>query len=174
MQVTNRIAASLALVLGLLLSQTGGVAAQELKQIKLTAAQVESFIAAQKDLSEMHKKLPQSPGPGDKPDAKVQGEYESIAKKHGFANFAALDDIGANISLVYSGIDPQSGQFTDPVTMIKKEMEEIKADKQIPEKDKKQMLDELTEALKSTPALQFPENVDLVKTFREKLEAVMQ
>ncbi len=148
--------------------------AQELKQIKLTGAQIEGFIAAQKDLAELNKTVPNQANPGDKPDPKIVAEYENIAKKHKFANFAELDDVGANISLVYAGIDPQTGQFLDPQDMIKKEMEDIKADKQIPEKDKKQMLDELTEALKSTPALQFKENVELVKQYREKLEAVMQ
>jgi len=148
--------------------------AQELKQVKLSAAQIEAFIAAQKDLAELNKTAESQPNPSDKPDPKIQAEYEAIAKKHKFGSFAELDDIGANISLVYAGIDPQSGQFLDPQDMIKKEMDDITADKQIPEKDKKQMLDELTEALKTTPALQFKENIELVKQYREKLEAVMQ
>jgi hypothetical protein len=38
-----------------------------------------------------------------------------------------------------AGLDPQSGEFSDPVEMLKKEMAEIQADTSIPEKDKKQI-----------------------------------
>ena len=36
------------------------------------------------------------------------------------------------------------------------------------------MLDELNEALKNTPPLQFPENVEVVKQYREQIEKVLQ
>ena len=78
----------------------------------------------------------------------MQAELESIAKKHGFADFNEYDDVAANISMVMAGIDPQTKAFTEPKVAIQKEIDEVKADKSIPEKEKKQMLDELAEALK--------------------------
>ena len=85
-----------------------------------------------------------------------------------------MDDVAANISMVIAGIDPKSGDYTDPVEAIKKEIEDIKADKSIPDKDKKQMLEEMQEALESTPPLKFPENIALVKKYRADIEKVLQ
>ena len=57
--------------------------------------------------------------------------------------------------MVMAGIDPQSGAFTDPTESIKKEIEDVKASTSLSEKDKKQMLEELGEALKVTQPIQF-------------------
>jgi len=75
---------------------------------------------------------------------------------------------------VMAGIDPQSKQFTEPKVAIQKEIEEVKNDKSIPEKEKKQMLDELGEALKSAQPVANPENIELVKKYYEKIDAVLQ
>ena len=37
---------------------------------------------------------------GEKPNPALQAELEGIATKHGFGNFAELDDVAANISIV--------------------------------------------------------------------------
>ncbi len=148
-----------------------GAIAQEINQIKLTEKQVRGFIDAQKDLTAIASELQAA---GDKPDAKLQGKLEEIAKKNSFASFNELDDVAANISLVMAGLDPQSGEFSDPVEMLKKEMDEIKADNSIPEKDKTQMLEELADALKSTPPLKHSENIALVKKHREAIEKALQ
>ena len=149
----------------------GVASAQDIKQLKLTDAQVTGFISAQKDLVAIAEKLQAA---GDKVDPKLQSELDAIAKKHGFTSFENLDDVAANISLVMAGLDPEKGTFTDPVDALKKELEEIKADATIPEKDKKQMIEELTEALKSTPPVQFKENVEVVKKHREAIEKALQ
>lgn len=167
-----------ALALGALgLSGVGGAtfAAEEYKQVKLSDKMVQGFISAQKDIADYTQKSGGSNGQGsDKPDPKVQSDLDGIAKKHGFGSFVEFDDVAFNISMVMGGLDPQSGAFTDPITAIKKEIDEIKADKSIPEKDKKQMLDELAEALKTTPPLQFPENIEVVKKYRVEIEKVLQ
>ncbi len=147
-------------------------AQQSVKQIMLTDKHVEGFIAAQKDMSQIAEKM--QGGPSDKPDPKVQAELESIAKKHGFASFAEYDDVAANISMVMAGIDPQSKAFTEPKVAIEKEIEEVKNDKSIPEKEKKQMLEELSEALKSAQPIAHPGNVELVKKYYDKIDAVLQ
>ena len=163
-----------AFVLGVLVLTTGGAAQSqtpEFKQLKLTDKQVQGFISAQKELTAIAAKLQQA---GDKPDPKLQAELDDIAKKSGFGNFAELDDVAANISMVMAGIDPQSGAYTDPVEAIKSEMEEIKKDASIPEKDKKQMIEEMTEALKTTPPLQYKENIEIVKKHQKDIEKALQ
>lgn len=167
-----RLAAGVALALGLAVAGLASVAvAQDIKQMKISDKHVSSFIAAQKDLTALG---PELQAAGEKIDAKLQAKLEDVAKKHGFANFAELDDVAANISLVMAGLDPQSGNFTDPIEALKQELEEIKKDASIPEKDKKQMVEELNEAIKSTPPLQFKENIDIVKKHRDAIEKALQ
>ncbi len=143
----------------------------DFKQVQLAEKSVQGFIAAQKDLAAMASKLQAA---GDKPDAKLQAELEGVATKNGFANFAELDDVAANISMVMAGLDPQSGDYVDPIEAIKKEMDEIKKDDKIPEKDKKQMLEEMDQALKTTPPLQYKDNVAIVKKFQKEIEKALQ
>ncbi len=170
MHVLRSVVAVLAVVA---LAQFGGVAfAQSVKQIKLSEQQIEGFIAAQKDMAAVTEQM--QGGNGDKPDPKVQAELENVAKKHGFATFAEYDEVAANISMVMAGIDPQSKAFTDPKVAIQKEIDEVTADTSIPEKEKKQMLDELNEALKTAQPIQNPGNIDLVKKYYEKIDAVLQ
>ena len=163
----------IAALVAVALAHFGGVAAAQsaVKQVKLTDKQIEGFIAAQKDMAAVAEKMQSN---GDKPDPKVQAELESIAKKHGFASFQEYDDVAANISMVMAGIDPQSKAFTEPKVAIQKEIEEVKDDKSIPEKEKKQMLDELNEALKSAQPIQIPSNIELVKKYYDKIDAVLQ
>ncbi len=163
-----------ALAVGMLMALSwgaDGVQAQDFNQIQLTDKQVQGFIQAQKDLTAIAGELQAA---GDKPDANLQAKLEVIAKKQGFANFNELDNVAENISLVMAGLDPQSGEFSDPVEMLKKEIREIEADTTIPAKDKKQMLEELAEALKSTPPLKYKENIAVVRKHREAIEKALQ
>ena len=164
--------AALAVAMGVALAPAHAQeSATDFKQVKLSDKSVQGFIAAQKDLAAMAAKLQAA---GDKPDAQLQAELEGVATRNGFANFADLDDTAANISMVMAGLDPQSGEYVDPIEAIKKEMDEIKKDDKIPEKDKKQMLEEMDQALKTTPPLQFKENVAVVKKFQKEIEKALQ
>lgn len=128
------------------------------KQIALTEKQVERFIAAQKKMSE----------------AKAENEFEAIAREYGFTGIEEHDDVEANILLLLEGIHPQSRAFLEPPVQIKRRIEETKGDKSLPEDEKKHALDELTEALKSAKPVQFPANVELVRKYYDKLQAVLQ
>ena len=163
----------IAALVAVALTHFSGVAAAQgaVKQIPLTAKHVEGFIAAQKDMASVAEKVQ---GNSDKPDPKVQQELEAVSKKHGFASFQEYDDVAANISMVMAGFDPQSRAFTEPKVAIQKEIDEVKNDTTIPEKEKKQMLDELAEALKSAQPIQHPGNIELVKKYWEKIDAVLQ
>jgi hypothetical protein len=146
-------------------------ATDDVKQIKLTEQQVQHFIAAQPDLAAIASKIQSA---GDTPDPALQAVLEAIATKHGFGNFAELDDVAANISLVMAGFDPSTGEFVDLVEALKKQRDDVEKDSSIPDKDKKQLLDELSEAISTTPKLQFNENVDIVKAHKAEIEKALQ
>jgi hypothetical protein len=140
----------------------------ELKQIKLTEKQVQNYVAAQGDLNAVTAKIK-----GDKPDPKLVAELEAAAKKHGFSNLEELDNVAVNVNLVFSGFDPKTKEFSQPPEAIKKEIAAVNADKSIPEKEKKEILGELNQALKFAKPVQFPENIELVKKYYDKIEATM-
>lgn len=168
-----RIAQSLTiLVFGAALA-FGSAAAQDLdfKQIKLTDEHIKSFIAAQNDLNKIADKLQ---GDSEEPDEKMLAELEAIAKKNGFADLDELDQIAANVSMVMAGIDPETGDYSDPAETIKKEIEEVKADNSIPANEKKLILAELEEAQEMTPPLEHPENIEIVKKYRAEIDKALQ
>ena len=144
---------------------------KEVKQIKLTESQVGNFIKAQSDLASIASKIQAA---GEKADPALQSELEGIAKKHGFNTFEELDDVAANISIVMAGLDTQTGEFTDPVEALQKELDDVKKDESIPEADKKQLVEELSEAIKTTPPLENKENIEVVKSHRAEIEKALQ
>lgn len=140
---------------------------EPIKQIRLTEEQIRKFIAAQPDLPVIAQKLQEA---GKKPNPTLDAELDAMARKHGFSGFDELDDVAANISLVMAGLDPETGEYTEPVAVLKKELEEVKADPSIPDADRDQLTKTLTEAIATTAPLQFPENVPLVKAHRQEIE----
>lgn len=148
----------------------GAVAQEDFKQIELTDSLMTSFIAAQKDYEPLAKKLQDA---GDKVDDGLTKELDDVAKKHGFADFANFEDVGANITLVLDGYDHDSGTFSDPKALMQKELEEIKADESIPANEKKEILKDLEQEIAAVPPLQYPSNVDVVKKHLKEIEALL-
>jgi hypothetical protein len=138
-------------------------------EIKLTEKQVVGFIAVQNDISALLERTHGAVLSGHA-NEKDQAELRALIRKHGFRNFAEYERVAANISMIVAAIDPRTKVFTDPQALIKKEIEEVNADKAISEKDKKRLLKELSEALKSSQSIQFPSNIELVKKFYEKID----
>lgn len=145
--------------------------AQEARQIKLSETHVKNFIAAQKDLAAVSAKMQDA---GDNPDEKLRAELDQVAKKHGFKDGNELRDVDYSIIIVMDGIDPATGEFFDPLEALKAELEEIKADKEIPEKEKAELIKEREEAIQFTPPLEHKENVELVKKHRDEIEKALQ
>lgn len=139
------------------------------KQIKLTEKQIEGFIAAQKDMVEAFDKMS-----NEKSEAAVQAQIDSIAKKFGFKDHNEYDQVATNIAMVMFGIDPETKAFTDPPTLAKKELDEVKADKTLSEKDRKQLVEELKEQLKAVQPIMHPSNIELVKKYYDKIEPLLQ
>ena len=167
----KRAATLAASFLFLVVASAANLAAQDIKQIKLTDAQVKGFIAAQADLAAIADKIQAA---GDNPDDALKQQLDEIGKKHGFADFAELDNVAANVSIVMAGLDPQTGNFNDPLEMLKKELAEVEKDASVPEEDKKKLVAELNEAIKTTPPVENKENIDVVKPNREAIEKALQ
>jgi hypothetical protein len=142
---------------------------EQVKQIKLTEKHIQGFIGAAPDLAKIY----EGANP-EKPDPKLDAQAEAVAKKNGFASLAEYDDVATNISMVMSGIDPQTKKFSEPPEQIKKEIAALKADKTVKDADKKQDLAQLEAALKSAKPIQFKENIALVLKYFDKLLPLMQ
>ena len=144
---------------------SGGAMAQAVKQVQLSEKQVESFIASQKEMGAIMQKMQ-----GDKPDPKLQSQLEAVAKKYGFASIAEFDSVSENISLLMSCIDPKTKTFNEPKVAIQKQIDDLKADKTIPEPQKKEMLADMAEQLKAAEPIKFPSNIELIKKYYDKLD----
>lgn len=147
-------------------------APEPLKQIELNDKQIESLLAAQKEMDAVSDKLPA--GASDNPDPKLQAQFDAIVKKNGFASFDDYGTVYDNVSLVMSGIDPKTKAFTEPPEALKKQIAAVQAEAKIPAKDKKAILDDMNEALKTVEPVKYPGNVTLVTKYYDKLGALMQ
>ena len=79
-------------LLALPLFHNDAATAQEVKQIKLTEKQIQSFMAAYEEIAKVY-----DGAESDKPDdPKVEAQATAVAKKHGFASLAQYDDVSMN------------------------------------------------------------------------------
>jgi hypothetical protein len=156
-------------LLAFALFDQGAATAEETKQIKLTEKHVQGAMAAYKDMAKLY-----DGANSDKPDPRVEAQATAIAKMNGFADLAEYEDAWVNISMIMSGIDPQTKKFTEPPEQIKKEIAALKADKSIPDAEKKEDLAQLEAELKNTKPIQFKENIALVLKYFDKLAPLMQ
>lgn len=156
-------------LLALALFYPGAATAQEVEQIKLTENHIQAFMAAYKDIAKLYDGANR-----DKPDPELDAQAEAVAKKNGFESLAEYDDVSTNITMIMSGIDPQTKQFTEPPKQIKKDIAALKADTSVPEAEKKQDLAELEAALKNAKPIQFKENIALVLKYFDKLAPLMK
>jgi hypothetical protein len=147
----------------------GAAIAHEVKQIKLTEKHIQGFMAAYEDMAKVYDGANQ-----DKPDPKVEAQAAVVAKKNSFASLAQYEDVSTNITMIMSGIDPQTKKFTEPPEQIKNEIAGLKADKSVPEADKKEGLAQLEAALKNAKPIQFKENIALVLKYFDQLAPIMQ
>jgi hypothetical protein len=157
-------------LLALALFGLGAAPAQDVKQIKLIDKHIQGFMAAYEDIAKLY-----DGAESDKPeDPKVEAQAAAIAKKNGFVSLAQYDDVLANITMIMSGIDPQTKKFTEPPEQIKNEIAALKADKSVPEAEKKEGLTQLEVALKMARPIQFKENIALVLKYFDQLVPIMQ
>jgi hypothetical protein len=140
--------------------------APAVKQIALTEKQIEGVLAAGKDVDAITDKIPDNA----KPDPKVDAQLEAAVKKNGFASYDEYNTVVDNISLVLGGFDPATKKYVGAETVLKAQLAQVQADKKMPAKDKKAVLADLNEALKSPPpAIENKGNIDLVAKYYDKL-----
>ncbi len=156
-------------LLALAVFDNGAATAQEVRQIKLTEQQIQSFMAAYEDMAKLY-----DDANADKPDPKLEAQAAALAKKNGFASLAQYDDVLMNITMIMSGIDPQTKKFTEPPEQIKNEIVALKVDKSVSEAEKKEGLTQLEAALKNARPIQFKENIALVLKYFDQLAPIMQ
>jgi hypothetical protein len=155
-------------LLALALVDHGAAIAQEAKQIKLTEKHIQGFMAAYGDMAKLYD------GANPEPDPKVEAQAEAVAKKNGFASLDEYDDVSFNIEMIMSGIDRQTKKFTESPEQIKNEIAALKADKSVPEAEKKEGLTQLEAALKNARPVQFKENIALALKYFDQLAPIMQ
>ena len=175
------LAASLALVAPLAvalvpapaLAQSAPAAApaESMKQMALTGAQIEAYLAAAAEIEPILSKAP--PSPSVEPDPKVTAQIEAIAKKNKFASYAEYDDVGANIGFVMDWIYPQTKKYVGADALLKRDIAEVEADAKMPAEDKKETLAEMNDALKSIEPIKFPANIDLVIQYYDRIGAAL-
>jgi hypothetical protein len=137
-----------------------------IKQIALTEKQIEGVLAAQKDVDAITDKITDNA----KPDPKIDAQLDAVAKKNGFASYDEYNTVIDNISLVLGGFDPATKKFVGAEAVLKAQIAQVKADKKMSAKDKKEVLADLNEALKSPPpAIENKGNIDLVAKYYDKL-----
>ena len=156
-------------LLALPLLDPGMASAQQVKQIKLTEKHIQGFMAVSEDVAKLN-----DDGNPDRPDPILEAQAEAVVKKNGFGSLAEYDDVSINISMIMSGIDPQTKKFTEPPDQIKKEIAALKADKSVPDEQKKEDLAQLEAALRNAKPIQFKENIALVLKYLDKLPSLMQ
>jgi len=140
--------------------------APDVKQIALTEKQIEGVLAAQKDVDAITDKIPDNA----KPDPKIDAQLDAVAKKNGFASYDEYNTVIDNVSLVLGGFDPATKKFIGAEAVLKAQLAQVQADKKMPAKDKKAVLADLNEALKSPPpAIENKGNIDLVTKYYDKL-----
>lgn len=153
-------------------AQQAAPPAQEapLKQIALTEKQIEGVLAAAKEMDPITEKLPDD----GKPDPGIAAQLDGVAKKNGFASYDDYNDVIDNINLVLEGFDPAAKKYVGPEAVIKAQIAQVQADKKMPAKDKKEVLADLNDALKSpAPAIEHKGNIDLVTKYYDKLNEAL-
>jgi hypothetical protein len=145
-------------------------AATPVKQMALTKKQIEGVLAAQKEIDEINEKVSEKP----KPYLIVAEQLESAAKKNGFASYDEYTSVVENVSLVFAGFDPTSKKYIGSEAVIKAQIAQVQADKNIATEDKTEALDELNNALKSpAPPVENKGNIDLVAEYYDRLAEAM-
>jgi hypothetical protein len=144
---------------------------QATQQIPLTAAQIEGFIAAQQPMGAIMGKLSETET--DNPSPATLAKLDAVAKANKFASFDEYQTVADNISLVMSGIDPQTKSYVGADAVIKQQIAQTQADKGMSAKDKKEQLDQLNDGLKSVEPVKLKANIDLVVKYYDKLLAAI-
>jgi len=160
-------------LLALALFDSGVAAAREIeKEIKLTGKQIQGVINVENELRTLFGgvDLRELFASGDKPEkAQALAKAKAVFEKHGFVDLDEYMNVMMSIQLVMSGINQETKKFIEPPEQIKQEIAALKADKSVPEAEKRDSLAQLEAALNDAKPIQFKENIALVLKYFDKL-----
>ena len=138
-------------LLALALFDSGVAAAREIeKEIKLTGKQIQGVINVENELRTLFGgvDLRELFASGDKPEkAQALAKAKAVFEKHGFVDLDEYMNVMMSIQLVMSGINQETKKFIEPPEQIKQEIAALKADKSVPEAEKRDSLAQLEAAL---------------------------
>jgi hypothetical protein len=141
--------------------------AQQAPFLPITEDQIKSFIAADADVAAVTSKMPEGM---EKPDAAFQAQLDAAARKHSFKDFDQYITVANNIAAVLAGLDPDTGEYSDPRPSIDKQIAALKADTQVPKEDKDALLTELEDLKKIAVPIEHKGNIPLVQKYRAALQ----
>jgi hypothetical protein len=145
-------------------------AATPVKQMALTKNQIEGVLAAQKDMDAINEKQSEHA----MPYLIVTEQLENAAKKHGFASYDEYNNVVDNVSLVFAGFDPTTKKYIGSEAVIRAQIAQVEAVKNVPTEEKEKTLAELNNALKSpAPPVDSKGNIDLVAEYYDRLAEAM-
>lgn len=140
--------------------------AAALKQIPLTAHQVENFIAARREMDAIVNQANGLFGPN--PVA-----LEAAAARHHFVNYTEYVYVANNIALVMDGVDPKTKKYVGAEPVLLAKIEEVEADKALSHDAKMRSLKRLNGLLNAIGTIEvFPDNIELVMKYYDALNAV--
>jgi hypothetical protein len=96
-----------------------------------------------------------------------------LRRSFGLKDLEEYQQVASNIALVIFGIDAKTKAYTDPPTMAKKLLDEVKVDKALTGEERTQVAEDLTNQLKVVQPIMHPSNIDLVKKRYDRIEPLL-
>jgi hypothetical protein len=148
------------------------------EQVRLDETTVERMISASRAVFEVREQAGSAQGEAEEESAEgaedltpeETAQLESVVKKHGFKSLAEFDAVSGSVMTALMRVELDDPQM---VAEIKEEIGRIEADDEIPKDAKNEMLASLRRQL-DPPEVRFPENVDVVRPFRDDLRALLE
>jgi hypothetical protein len=144
-------------------------------QVQLDAAVLERFDKAQAEMSDLEFRSARgsfSGNPDDDPE--LYAAFGEVARKHGFAGFEEVANVGRTLSLVMIGLDPATGEFAEPAESLRRALERARSDPALSEEERRLAIAELEAMQASVPRLEHPGNVAVVKAFLARQPAATE
>lgn len=155
-------------------AQTAKQQAPAAWQMALNEKQIESVLAAHKDIDAFTAKTSPSSSVAQT-NANIVAQLDAVVKKHGFAGYTDYTIVLDNIGLVMAGMDSKTKTYVGPAAVTKQKIATIQTDKAMSGEDKQDALSELEAAAKTPlPPVEHKGNIDLVAKYFDKLAAIMR
>ena len=148
-------------------TQTAGSIYDQLKQSELTEAEIKHYLAAQGEMEAAMQNAPRDAA--DAPDPKILAKLDEVAKKYGFANYDAFNNVAGNIALAVDGIDPDTKKYVGAEAILKQAIAKVKANAKLSDADRQEALTELDGEMKVITPVKFRANIGLVIKYYDAL-----